>query len=72
MNKKGCKGKGINWAISEVAFFAFLYYAQSLLNVRGNLIVSSLILWILINVSIIFCPVLNKFCNNEKGKSRKK
>ena len=45
--------------ISEVAFYAFLYYAQYLLNVSANLWVSSLILWVLINVSIVFCPVIN-------------
>ncbi len=47
--------------ISEVSFFAFLYYVQHLLRVGGDLWVSSLILWVLINLSIIFCPVLRKY-----------
>lgn len=46
--------------ISEVAFFAFLYYVQSLLNVMGDLWVSTFILWALLNISIAFCPVLGK------------
>ncbi len=46
--------------ISEISFFAFLYYVQSLLKVGGNLWVSSLILWALINLSLMFCPVMGK------------
>lgn len=45
--------------ISELAFYAFLYYLQILLNVQANLWVSSLILWVLMNLSIVFCPVLD-------------
>jgi hypothetical protein len=45
--------------ISEVAFYAFLYYVQMLLGVGGNLWVSSIILWILLNLSIVLCPVIN-------------
>ncbi len=51
------------WAfavISEVAFFAFLYYVQQLLNVSGNLWISTAILWALLNLSIVFCPVVRK------------
>lgn len=48
--------------IAEVSFFAFLYYAQYLLNVPHNLWVSSFILWALMNLSIVFCPVLGKNC----------
>lgn len=46
--------------IAEVSFFAFLYYIQYLLKVDGNLWVSSAILWVLINVSIVACPVVRK------------
>jgi hypothetical protein len=46
--------------ISEVAFYAFLYYLLYLLNVGGNLWVSSLILWALMNISIVLCPVVRK------------
>jgi len=48
------------WVVPEVSFFAFLYYVQYLLNVEGNLWGSSLILWILLNISIISCPVIKK------------
>ena len=54
--------KGTDWlyiAISEIAFYMFLYYAQILLNVASNLWISSLVLWVLLNLSIVFCPVLN-------------
>ncbi len=46
--------------ISEISFFALLYYAQYLLNVDGNLWVSSLFLWVLSNISIAFCPAMGK------------
>lgn len=51
------------WAygiLSEASFYAFLYYVQMLLNVEGDLWVSSLILWALMNLSIVFCPVVRK------------
>ena len=54
------KKQGFHIVVSEAAFFAFLYYAQLLLKVEGNLWLSSLILWALLNLAIIFCPVLNK------------
>ena len=46
--------------IAESAYFAFFYYVQTLLKVEGNLWISSLILWALTNVAIIFCPVVKK------------
>jgi len=46
--------------ISEVALFAFLYYVQYLLKVEANLWISSLILWVLLNIAIILCPVVRK------------
>lgn len=46
--------------IAEVSFYAFLYYVQMLLKVDADLWVSSLVLWVLLNLSIVFCPVLNK------------
>jgi hypothetical protein len=48
------------WIISELTFFAFLYYAQYLLKVEEPLWLSSFILWVLLNASIIFCPVIRK------------
>ncbi len=52
--------EGAYWVVSEAAFYAFLFYIQVLLKVDGNLWVSSLVLWMLLNVSIIFCPVVRK------------
>jgi uncharacterized membrane protein len=46
--------------ISEISLFLFLYYVQSLLKVEGNLWFSSLILWILLNLAIVLCPVVRK------------
>ena len=46
--------------IAESSFFAFLYYVQYLLKVEGNLWVSSLILWALLNIAVSLCPVLKK------------
>ncbi len=48
------------WVLADAALYAFLYYVQYLLNVSANLWLSSLILGILLNVAIIFCPVLGK------------
>lgn len=46
--------------IAEASFFGFLYYVQYLLKVNGNLCISSAILWALLNVSIVLCPVVRK------------
>ena len=46
--------------IAEVSFFGFLYYTQYLLKVEGNLWISSLILWALLNIAIVLCPVVRK------------
>ena len=51
---------GIYWVISEAALFFFLFYAQMLLDVQGNLWVSSLILGVLLNLTIILCPAIHK------------
>ncbi|NOZ80136.1 MAG: hypothetical protein GXP63_00565 [DPANN group archaeon] len=47
-------------AVAELSFFGFLYYVQYLLKVDGNLWISSAILWILLNVAIVSCPVVRK------------
>ncbi len=46
--------------IAELTFFVFLYYVQYLLEVNGNLWISSLILWLLLNVVIILCLVIRR------------
>lgn len=58
MKKK--ENETFHWIVSEVALYFFLYYVQFLLNVEGNLWMSSLILTVLINLTIIFCPFLRK------------
>lgn len=55
--------QGKEWVygtIAEVSLYVFLYYVQSLLKVDGNLWVSSAILWVLLNLSIVLCPVVRK------------
>lgn len=44
--------------IAEASFYGFIYYASYLLKVEGNLFLSSLILFILMNIAIILCPVV--------------
>jgi hypothetical protein len=46
--------------IAEIAFFAFLYYAQHLLRVEANLWISSLILCVLMNIAFVLCPAVRK------------
>jgi len=60
MGKKCCGPEWVNWLIAEIAFFAFLFYAQFLLGVEANLWLSSVILWALMNVSIMACPITHK------------
>jgi len=50
----------INLAISEAAFYMFLYYVQFLMKVSGSLWTSSLALLILVNIFVFFCPVAKK------------
>ncbi len=47
-------------AIAEIGFFATLYYILNILKVDGNLWTHSIVLWLLINISIIACPVVRK------------
>lgn len=46
--------------ISEASLYFFLYYIQYLLRVTGNLWWSSVVLWILLNIAIVLCPVVRK------------
>jgi hypothetical protein len=52
--------------VSEAAFYGFIYYVLYLLKVEGNLWLSSLILLVLANIAIIWCPVLGKYCGGKK------
>ena len=56
------KNKMLAGAIAEIAFYAFLYYAQYLLKVEANLWISSLILLVLANIAVAYCPVLGNRC----------
>jgi len=55
-----CGAERLYWIGSEAAFFGFLYYAQFLLGVQGNLWWSSFVLWLLMNISILACPVVRR------------
>lgn len=46
--------------ISEVSLYLFLFYIQFLLKVDVNLWISSLILWVLLNLAIVLCPIVRK------------
>ncbi len=48
--------------IAEAAFYGFIYYASYLLKVEGNLLWSSFVLWALMNIAIVMCPVVRKSC----------
>ncbi len=52
--------------IAEVSFYGFIYYASYLLKVDADLWISSLILLILANMAIMWCPVIGKYCKNNK------
>jgi hypothetical protein len=63
MKKQSSKFQKAEWPhgiIAELSFFGFLYYAQYLLEVDGNLWISSAILWTFLNIAIFLCPVLRK------------
>jgi len=49
-----CKG----YLIPEVAFYASVYYLLYILQVPGNLWVKSLVLFVLINVAMLTCPMM--------------
>ena len=53
-----CSGNCGEYLIPEVAFYAATYYLLYILNVPGNLWVKSLVLFVLINVAILTCPVM--------------
>ena len=56
--KTCCPGEVQDYIIPEIAFYAATYYLLYLLKVEGNLWVSALILFVLINVAILTCPVM--------------
>ena len=56
--------EGQEWAyaiISEAAFYGFLYYSLRLLGASGNLFIHSLVLWVLLNIAIILCPLMRRY-----------
>jgi hypothetical protein len=52
--------KWIYGIVAEASFFLFLYYVQTLMEIEGNLWISSFVLWALLNLSIVFCPVVRR------------
>lgn len=54
------QNEGVMFVISEVALFFFFYYAQMIVNAKGNLWLQSLVLTILINLAIVLCPPCRK------------
>ena len=71
-----CNSKACLWIhgiISQVAFFAFLFYLQYVLKVEGCLWLSTLILWVLLNISMMLCPFKHMHhgkdvCDKDKKK----
>ena len=58
----------MEWAhtvVSAIALYACIYYAQHLFGVEGNLWLSSLILWLLINVVFIFSPFMRRIYSGK-------
>lgn len=49
-----------SWVISEVAFAGALFYLLFALNAQVNLWLGTLILFVLINISVMACPIMNK------------
>lgn len=47
--------------IAEVALFAFIYYLQFVFKIFYGTWLNALILWVLINGSIMFAPIVAKY-----------
>ena len=61
--KSYCKGMGLNWLISEVAGYFSIWYLLVLLRANtANVWLSALLLLVLVNISIMFCPLVRKMC----------
>lgn len=58
--KKSKSNEWAFWLISEIALVTFLFFVLDLLKVEANLWISSFILLALLNISIIFCPIVRK------------
>ena len=54
-----CPGNGKDYIIPEIAFYAATYYLLHVLQVPGNLWVKSLVLFVLINVAMLTCPLMS-------------
>lgn len=50
----------IYWVLSEAAFYGFFVYLLVLLQIKANAWLAGLLLWALINVSILACPLVRK------------
>jgi len=56
--KTCCPGNVRAYVIPEIAFYASVYYLLHVLQVPGNLWVKSLVLFVLINVAMLTCPMM--------------
>ena len=69
MAKKKCEGVPCGWiktSISELALFGFFYFLQLYFGVRGNLVNNTLVLWVLLNLTVVFCPLFRKCCGYKE------
>jgi len=57
-SKTCCPGNPAQYIIPEAAFYAATYYLLYILQVPGNLWVKSLVLFVLINVAMMSCPMM--------------
>ncbi|HII72294.1 TPA: hypothetical protein HA265_06070 [Candidatus Woesearchaeota archaeon] len=66
--KEHCGCMFLSTVVSEGAFYAALYYLLKLLEVPcAGLWWKTLILFVLINIAILFCPVLNPYLGKKFG-----
>jgi hypothetical protein len=56
--KTCCSGEMKDYVIPEVAFYAATYYLLYVLQVPGSIWLKSLVLFVLINVAIMTCPMM--------------
>ena len=72
IKKKKCEGLSCGYictAISELSLFGFLYYIQLYLGATGDLIRNTVVLWWLLNLAIILCPLFRNCCEYKKQKN---
>ena len=69
VKKMKCVGVSCAWihtVISELALFGFLYYTQLYFGATGDLIKNTIVLWVLLNLAVVLCPLFRKCCEYKK------